>query len=52
VKSGDKSEKICPECGANCKRIPSSNIGLVFIGSGFYINDYKDKKKEKQHSKE
>ncbi len=34
----------CPECGGTMKRIISSDVDVVFKGSGFYVNDKKDKK--------
>lgn len=33
----------CPECGENSKRLISSGAGIIFKGSGFYVNDYKKK---------
>ena len=35
----------CPKCKKNANRIISSGIGIVFKGSGFYVNDYKKKTK-------
>ncbi len=35
----------CPKCKNNANRIISSGIGIVFKGSGFYVNDYKKKTK-------
>lgn len=29
----------CPTCGAQVQRLISKNVGIVFKGSGFYIND-------------
>jgi len=31
----------CPTCGKMAERQISGGAGLVFKGSGFYINDYK-----------
>lgn len=28
----------CPECGAKAKKV-ISNVGIVFKGAGFYVND-------------
>jgi len=37
-----KAPKICPKCneGEMEKQFSSKNIGIDFIGSGFFINDY------------
>ena len=33
--------KTCPDCGADAlKRLIGAGGGLIFKGSGFYINDY------------
>lgn len=40
----------CPTCGGPVTRLISSNVGLVFKGSGFHITDYVHKD-EKKHSK-
>lgn len=29
----------CPQCGGTVKRLISKNVGIIFKGSGFYIND-------------
>lgn len=40
----DKPMKKCPECGANkLRRLISGGAGIIFRGSGFYVNDYKKK---------
>ncbi len=41
-----KSEPVanCPKCGALTKRKFSVGGGIIFKGSGFYVNDYKNKK--------
>jgi len=39
----EKPLKKCPNCGGTVKRLISSGAGLIFKGSGFYINDYKKK---------
>jgi putative FmdB family regulatory protein len=31
----------CPECGAPAERLLSAGAGLLFMGSGFYIRDYR-----------
>ena len=35
----------CEECGAKIERVITGGTGLIFKGSGFYLTDYKDKKK-------
>ena len=35
----------CENCGAKVKRLITGGTGLIFKGSGFYLTDYKDKKK-------
>ena len=41
----------CPECGGTISRKIGAGAGLVFKGSGFYITDYKNKKKPHNKSK-
>lgn len=31
----------CPECGKPVKRLISGGTGIIFKGSGFYVNDSK-----------
>lgn len=31
----------CPTCDAQVQRLISKNVGIIFKGSGFYINDSK-----------
>lgn len=31
----------CPECGGEVKRMIGGGSGLIFKGSGFYVNDSK-----------
>jgi putative FmdB family regulatory protein len=34
-------EVICPNCQSkNVQRLISAGLGLIFKGSGFYVNDY------------
>lgn len=40
----DESLTVCPECGGNFKRI-IRNVGVIFKGSGFHVNDYRRKSK-------
>jgi putative FmdB family regulatory protein len=35
----------CENCKGKLKRIITGGTGLIFKGSGFYLTDYKDKKK-------
>jgi putative FmdB family regulatory protein len=39
--------EICPSCGKATQRLISGGAGLIFKGSGFYINDYKKKESKK-----
>ncbi|HEX2853148.1 MAG TPA: FmdB family zinc ribbon protein [Opitutaceae bacterium] len=42
----DEPLKKCPKCKkTGVKRLVGSGAGLIFKGSGFYITDYKNKKK-------
>ena len=36
---------ICEECGGKIERVITGGTGLIFKGSGFYLTDYKDRKK-------
>ena len=36
----DASVKTCPECGRSVHRLPSTGVGVIFKGSGFYATDY------------
>jgi putative FmdB family regulatory protein len=33
--------KECPKCQANVRRLFGTGAGIIFKGSGFYVNDYK-----------
>ena len=46
VLPGEKEPTKCPFCGGRIRKVPSSGVGLVFKGSGFYITDYVNKGKE------
>ena len=36
----DHALTTCPKCGSNnIKHLISNNVGIIFRGSGFYIND-------------
>ena len=39
----DEPRAKCPKCGKKAKRIFSPGTGIIFKGSGFYVNDYKKK---------
>ena len=36
---------MCEECGGKIERVITGGTGLIFKGSGFYLTDYKDRKK-------
>ena len=36
----------CPHCGGQVQRLISKNVGIIFKGPGFYINDSKSDSKE------
>jgi putative FmdB family regulatory protein len=38
----------CPECRGKVERLVSGGLGVVFKGSGFYINDSRGKNKPAQ----
>ncbi|NPV02135.1 MAG: hypothetical protein HPY53_12230 [Brevinematales bacterium] len=40
-KMSQDPEVKCPECGSPMKRKISAGAGIVFKGSGYYVNDYK-----------
>ncbi len=35
----DEPLKICPECGKEIRRLIFGGSGVIFKGSGFYVND-------------
>lgn len=37
----DQALKVCPECGKDIRRIIAGGSGIIFKGSGFYVNDSK-----------
>ena len=37
----DKTRAKCPECGARGERVITGGGGILFKGSGFYVNDSK-----------
>lgn len=38
----DEPLKTCPECGGEVKKV-FTPAGIIFKGTGFYVNDYKNK---------
>lgn len=36
--------KTCPECGKGVRRVIGGGTGIIFKGSGFYVNDSKKSK--------
>jgi len=40
-KINEEPVKTCPKCGGVVRRLISGGAGIVFKGSGFYVNDYK-----------
>ena len=40
----------CPTCSAQVQRLIGKNVGIVFKGSGFYINDSKTDSKDSSAS--
>ena len=39
----EEAIKDCPECGKDVRRIIFGGAGIIFKGSGFYVNDSKSK---------
>ncbi len=37
----DAPVTVCPECGQKVKRVIGGGTGIIFKGSGFYVNDSK-----------
>lgn len=35
----------CKRCSGNSKKVISKGVDIIFKGSGFYVNDYKEVKK-------
>ncbi len=48
----DAPLKKCPKCKSKVERLISGGTGLIFKGSGFYINDYARSEDYKKKSKE
>ena len=48
----DAPIRECPECKKNSlRRVISGGTGLIFKGSGYYLTDYKNKKKQSSEDK-
>ena len=48
----DAPLKECPECKKNSlRRVISGGTGLIFIGYGYYLTDYKNKKAQSSENK-
>jgi putative FmdB family regulatory protein len=37
----DAPLKTCPQCGKDIRRLINGGMGIIFKGSGFYVNDKK-----------
>ncbi|MCF7833513.1 MAG: zinc ribbon domain-containing protein [Candidatus Marinimicrobia bacterium] len=48
----DEPLSICPSCGGKLVRLLSGGGGVIYKGTGFYVNDYKKKQPEKTSTKE
>ena len=35
----DKPKVKCEKCGSETKKLISQNVGIGFVGNGFYVND-------------
>jgi putative FmdB family regulatory protein len=46
----DAPLKECPECQGTVQRLIGGGAGLIFKGSGFYVNDSKNKGPKKDGS--
>jgi putative FmdB family regulatory protein len=44
----DEPIKTCVKCGGNVKKLIGAGAGIIFKGSGFYVNDYKNGTSKKQ----
>jgi len=50
-KMTDAPLNACPHCSGPLKRLIGSGSGMIFKGSGFYINDYKKGKSTEKSEK-
>lgn len=48
----DNTEILCTKCESVCKRLVSGGTGIIFKGSGFFVNDYSKKDKKRKESEE
>lgn len=39
----DEPVRICPQCGKDVRRLIFGGSGVIFKGSGFYVNDSRGK---------
>ncbi len=46
----DKPLEKCSQCGGEVKRLIGGGGGIIFKGSGFYVNDYKKKSSPENNS--
>ena len=37
----DEPLQVCPECSGRVRRVINGGMGVIFKGSGFYVNDSK-----------
>ncbi len=44
-KMSEPALRVCPDTGQNVSRVISGGAGVVYKGDGWYVTDYKDKKK-------
>ena len=44
-KMSESPKSNCENCGGKVRRLITGGTGLIFKGSGFYLTDYKDRKK-------
>jgi len=47
----DNSLQKCPLCRKDTRKLISSGAGLIFKGSGFYVNDYGKKGKPEKYNR-
>jgi putative FmdB family regulatory protein len=46
----DEPIKKCIKCGGKVKKLIGAGAGIIFKGSGFYVNDYKKSSSSKSAS--
>ena len=47
-KMSESPIKKCKDCKGDVNRVITGGTGLIFKGSGFYLTDYKNKKKDEK----